>query len=119
MTAQRLFMCAVCLGPIPVERDDTVVWQDVRFPVQPKPGLSGKMGYGPFLTAHPECFQSVQVWLNRPCLHCGHALAPIPSVVAGKGRWACGGCKQEYEAGPDGALFEVLPRTDSPRAPGT
>jgi hypothetical protein len=98
------FTCAICAESIPYERGDTVVWPDVRFQQHETKGRDGAVTRGPFLTAHPACFELVRDGLNAPCPTCNDALAPIPAVVPKSGRWACSGCKREYVRGPTGSL---------------
>lgn len=116
--ASGSFVCSVCLGPIPQERDDTIIWQDVRFAIDEAKTKDGRTGYGPFLTAHPACFQRVAGRMNAPCPTCGHPMAPIPSAVPNVGRWACGGCRREFEEGPRGELKEVAPPVPLRHRPG-
>lgn len=101
------YPCAICQEMIPEERDDTIVWQDVRFAIsQDKRG-----GLAPFLTAYPDCFNLVKPLMNGTCPGCGDTVAPIPTQVPKRGRWACTRCHREFEEDPLGKLKEVSPRT--------
>jgi hypothetical protein len=109
------FTCAICLEAIPEERDDTIVWQDVRFSIDQNE--SGALG--PFFTAHPDCFNLVTPHMNGPCPGCGWAVAPIQSQVPKRGRWACVKCHREFEEDPPGRLKEVSPPVPVRHRPGS
>jgi hypothetical protein len=103
MEEARPFVCAICLGSIPAERDDTVVWEDVRLLVGEKT-VDGKVALGPFLTAHPACFEGVKPLMNTPCPSCGRAIAPIDSEKPRRARWAGGSCGPVFVRGLLGKL---------------
>lgn len=111
-------LCSICAEKIPHERDDTIIWQDVRFAISRERSEEGRFGYGPLLSAHPECFKLVGTRMNSPCAACGHPIAPIPSRVAKRARWACGTCHREFEEGLLGELKEVAPPAPVRHRPG-
>ncbi len=107
-------MCTICLKAIPEERDDTIIWQDVRFAIS----QDERGGLGPFFAAHPDCFELVKPGTNGPCPGCGAAIAPIQSEVPKRGRWACVRCHREFEEGLLGRLKEVSPPAPIRHRPG-
>lgn len=114
----RYLPCSICLERIPEERDDTIIWQDVRFAIDQKEVATGQGEYGPFLAAHPDCFKLVEGRMNEPCLACGEPMAPVSSEVPKRGRWACGTCHREFEERFLGRLKEVAPPTPLRHRPG-
>lgn len=108
------YICAICQESIPEERDDTIVWQDVRFAIS----KDEKGGLGPFLTAHPDCFNLVKPPMNGTCSGCGAMVAPIPTQVPRRGRWACMRCHREFEEDPPGRLKEASPPVPIRHRPG-
>lgn len=90
------FLCSICGERIPYENDDTVVWPDVRYEQKESVSATGQSTHGPYLTAHPACFESVKPGFNAPCPLCHGALAPIPTLKPNVGRWACSACKHEF-----------------------
>lgn len=99
--------CAICHQWIPHDRDDTVVWSDIRVPQKEGPAGS----YGPFFTGHPDCFAKARALITKPCPSCDHGLGPVDSASPGKLRVACGTCKREFEQAADGKLIEVAKAT--------